>query len=72
MFIEILKENYANLFSLLNIFVLILTLIILLRYAHDTKLIAEQAKEGNLRPVVLRSGFVSDWNDVKSRTVKSC
>lgn len=70
MFIEILKENYANLFSLLNIIVLIITLVVLLRYAHATKLIAEQTKEGNLRPVVLRSGFVSDWNDVKSRTAK--
>jgi|AntAceMinimDraft_9_1070365.scaffolds.fasta_scaffold55062_4 hypothetical protein len=57
MFIEFLKANYANLFNLLNIIVLITTLCILLGYAYDTKLIAEQTKEGNLRPVVLRSGF---------------
>lgn len=68
--IEFLKENYANLFSLLNIFVLIITLCVLLRYAYDTKLIAEQAKEGNLRPVILRSGYVNGWDDVKSRTIK--
>jgi len=62
MIIDFLKENYANLFSLLNIFVLIITLCILLRYAYDTKTIAEQTKEANLRPVVLRSGYVTDWN----------
>jgi len=70
MLIEFLKENYANLFSLFNIIVLIITLGILLCYASDTKLIAEQAKESNLRPVVLRSGFVVDWNDVRSRTAE--
>ena len=70
MFVDFLKDNYANLFSLLNIFVLVITLGVLLGYAYDTRKIAKQAKEGNLRPVVLRSGYVTDWNDVKSRTIK--
>jgi hypothetical protein len=66
---QFFKKNYANLFSLLNIVVLIVTLFVLFRYADDTKIIAEQTKQGNLRPVVLRSGYLTDWNDVKSKTI---
>jgi len=67
----ILKKNYANLFSLVNIIVLIITLCVLLRYAYDTNRIAGQTQEQNLRPVILRSGYVKSWDDVRSRTFKS-
>ena len=62
MLIDFLKDNYANFFYILNLVVLVLTLVILLRYASDTRRIADQTQETSLRPVILRSGFIANWN----------
>jgi len=59
--IDFLRNDYANLFSFLNIIVLIFTLRVLLRYASDTKIIAAQTEEKNLRPVILRAGYFKSW-----------
>lgn len=45
--------------------VLIITLLVLIWYTIETHRIANQTKESNLRPVILRSGFVENWDDVK-------
>ena len=65
MILDILRDNYANLFAFLNIVVLIFTLMVLIGYAKDTRRIADQTQEANLRPVVLRSGFLLSWQDIK-------
>ncbi|MGB7957980.1 MAG: hypothetical protein WCF77_04045 [Minisyncoccia bacterium] len=49
----------------LNFIVPGLTLIVLVWYAYDTHRIANQTLESNLQPVVLRSGYISNWASVQ-------
>ena len=53
-----------------NLFVLILTLAVLIWYTIETHKIAKQTVETNLRPVVLRSGFLSDWSNAEGAFLK--
>ncbi|MBN1585689.1 hypothetical protein JW899_04995 [Candidatus Uhrbacteria bacterium] len=60
--IEVLTP--PNIFSDLSFWstvVLVITLIVLIWYTIETHRIASQTKESNLRPVVLRSGFIENW-----------
>ncbi len=50
-----------------NTIVLSLTLVVLIWYAYDTHRIANQSVEANLRSVILRSGWISKWEDIKFR-----
>lgn len=54
-----------NLQGLINLVILILTLIVLIVYAYDTRRIANQSVEANLRPVILRSGDIPSWDSIK-------
>ncbi|MBD3328634.1 hypothetical protein GF340_05020 [Candidatus Peregrinibacteria bacterium] len=57
-----------NLFSDLafwNLIVLTITLGFLVWYTIATHLMANQTKESNLRPVILRSAFVENWDKIK-------
>src|SRR3989338_8167786 len=45
--------------------VLIITLLFLIWYTIETHRIANQTKESNLRPVILRSGFIENWDSIK-------
>ena len=51
--------------QIITLVVLVFTLAALLWYAWDTHRIANQAQESNLRPVILRSGFIENWQKVK-------
>lgn len=58
-----------NLFSDLAFWgnvVLIITLLVLIWYTIETHRIANQTKESNLRPVILRGGFIENWDNIKS------
>jgi len=55
---------HAEYWSLLNFLVLTLTLIVLIWYAVDTHRIADQTIESNLRPVILRIGWITNWDDI--------
>jgi len=48
--------------SFWNTLVLVITLIVLIIYTIETHKLSIQAKDANLRPVLLRSGFLKDWN----------
>lgn len=48
----------------LNVWALIATLIVLVWYAYDTHRIADQTVEANLRPVILRSGYIQGWDQI--------
>jgi len=48
----------------INLITSIFTLIILLWYAYDTHRIANQTIETNLRPIILRSGFIDGWKNI--------
>lgn len=63
--VVILGFIYSKLLSSFNPIVLALTLITLMWYAYDTHRIADQAIEANLRPVILRSGYIHSWKDIK-------
>ncbi|MHB8913827.1 MAG: hypothetical protein ACYC4I_02345 [Minisyncoccota bacterium] len=54
----------------LNVWALIATLVVLIGYAYDTHRIADQTVEANLRPVILRSGYIKDWNDINFKLEK--
>src|SRR3989344_5412046 len=60
--IEIL---FPDAISGINLVVLTATLIVLVWYAYDTHRIADQTIEANLRPVILRSGYIHSWKDNK-------
>lgn len=45
-----------------NLLVLTITLVVLIDYARDTNRIANQTQEANLRPVILRGGYISEWH----------
>lgn len=49
-------SNQINLLALLS------TLVVLVWYAYDTHRIANQTVEVNLRPLILRSGFIESWD----------
>ena len=66
------KEDYANLFYILTLFLAVLTLFILMKYASDTQIIAMQTQESNvasLRPVVLRVGFLDSFTDLIDKSI---
>lgn len=48
-----------------NLMVLASTFLVLVLYTYDTHRIANQTVEANLRPVILRSGWISCWEDIK-------
>jgi len=54
--------QYGNQINLLEILV---TFLVLIWYAYDTHRIADQTVAANLRPVILRSGWISKWEDIK-------
>ena len=60
----ILGWLYPNLLQFLNFLILGFTLIVLIWYAYDTHRIAGQTLESNLRPVVLRSGYIPNWDSL--------
>ena len=49
----------------LNLIILAATLAVLIFYARDTNRIANQTQEANLRPVILRAGYIPDWDSLK-------
>ena len=57
--------EYSNLYNQFNLLALVLTLGVLFWYAYDTNRIANQTVESNLRPVILRSGWIKNWDDIK-------
>lgn len=57
--------EFPDLSNQFNVLALILTLGVLLWYAYDTHRIADQSVEANLRPIILRSGWISKWEDVR-------
>lgn len=66
MILDILKSNWANLFYLLSLILSVITLLVLVEYASDTKTLAVQSQRGNLanlRPLIERSGIVN-WDNV--------
>jgi len=56
---------YPQFLAQYNLFALLLTLAVLVWYAYDTHRIADQTIESNLRPLILRSGFIESWNEIK-------
>ncbi len=42
----------------------LITLVVLVWYAIDTNRIANQTVEANLRPIILRSGYLEKWGDI--------
>jgi len=56
---------FPDAISAINLVVLTATLIVLVWYAYDTHRIANQTIEGNLRPLILRSGFIESWGNIK-------
>jgi len=61
-FIVVCGFGFPEFSSQLNLFVLSATLAVLVYYAYDTHRIANQTVEGNLRPLILRSGFIESWD----------
>ena len=62
--VDYLTSGYDHLFNFVNLVAILATLLILCRYAIDTNRVANQMQESNLRPVILRAGFISNWNDL--------
>lgn len=52
----------------LNLLALLVTLVVLIWYAYDTHRIADQTVEANLRPLILRSGFIESWENIRFST----
>ena len=67
----ILGLTYPRILQELNFIVLILTLGVLIRYTYDTNRIANQTIESNFRPVILRSGYIHRWDDIKFKSDKN-
>lgn len=57
-----------NAVPLLTFLILGLTLIVLLVYTWDTHRIAQQTVEANLKPIVLRSGYIPSWESLSFST----
>lgn len=51
--------------SQFNFIVSVLTLVVLIWYAYDTHRIANQTLESNLRPIILRNGYIKDWESIR-------
>lgn len=60
-----LEINFTLLIQLLTLVVSVITGMALLLYVFDTNRIANQTIDSNLRPVMLRSGFINLWEDIK-------
>lgn len=56
----------ANFFSDISFstITLVITLFVLIWYTIETHTLAVQSKDANLRSVILRSGYLKDWNDL--------
>jgi hypothetical protein len=63
--LSLLGLLYPQILAWLNFIILIATLGALLVYVYDTNRIANQTQETNLRPVILRSGYIHKWEDIK-------
>lgn len=57
--------KYPEFLPQLNLIALLLTLVVLIWYAYDTHRIANQTIEDSLRPLILRSGFIESWDNIK-------
>ena len=62
--IEYLTSGYDHLFVFANLIAILATLLVLCKYTIDTNKMANQMQESNLRPVILRSGFIRNWSDL--------
>ena len=60
--IEYLTTGYDHLFSFFNLIALVATLGFLIWYTVETHRMANSIRESNLRPVLLRSGFIQSWD----------
>lgn len=60
---------YLN-WSMWNTLIVAVTMGILIWYTIETHKIATQAKESNLRPVILRSGFIASWNKINFKNTR--
>ncbi len=60
--------GFSKFLQQINLFILVLTLGVLIWYAYDTNRIANQTIENNLRPLILRSGYIKSWEDIKFST----
>ncbi|MBU0605744.1 MAG: hypothetical protein KKH77_05610 [Candidatus Omnitrophica bacterium] len=65
-------NDFSNYFQFVNMVVLTFTLIVLGIYtfytyglARDTNRLAQQSEQGNLRPVILRAGYINEFKDIK-------
>lgn len=57
--------GFPQFYTQFNLFALVSTLGVLIWYTYDTHRIANQTVEGNLRPLILRSGFIESWESIK-------
>ena len=60
-FISSFKTNALT----VNNFILFITAAFIIAYTYETQKMKEQMSESELRPVVLRSGFIEEWQKVK-------
>jgi len=60
--------KFPQILTQINLLALLATLAVLIWYAYDTRRIANQTIDSNLRPIVLRSGLNIDW---KFRPIKA-
>ncbi len=49
-------------------FILFITAAFIIAYTYETQKMREQMKESDLRPVILRSGWIAKWEDIKFST----
>lgn len=57
----ILNRFFELNWDIVNSFVLTATLLVLVVYTYETKRIADQTVENSIRPVMLRSGVIFNW-----------
>lgn len=57
--------NFYYNWTFWSIVILTITLAVLIWYTIETHKLAVQAKDNNLRPVILRSGFLENWEDLQ-------
>lgn len=67
--IELLSPTLLTNWAFWNTVVLIITLFVLIWYTVETHKIANQTEESNLRPIILRGGFVENWENVKFKFI---
>lgn len=61
LFINNFKPNNVT----VSDFILFITAAFIIAYTYETQKMKEQIKESELRPVILRSGFIENWQKVK-------